>query len=46
MCIYLHCRIKIKFINHLNTITTMVSEYQFNSQEVCIFPKGNGLLSQ
>lgn len=21
----------------------MVSEYQFNSQEVCIFPKGNGL---
>lgn len=34
---------KIKFINHLNAITNMVSEYQFNSQEVCIFPKENGL---
>lgn len=38
----MHCRIKIKFINHLNAITIM-AEYQFNSQEVCIFPKENGL---
>lgn len=39
----MHCRIKIKFINHLNAITNMVSEYQFNSQEVCIFPKEGGI---